>query len=434
LLAVPADETAHHLQLLQGMSSVLPAISGQLREPSDADAVLALAMGVTRMARRNAIVKNLSSVETLGSTTVICTDKTGTLTQNLMMVNEILADGERIRIEGQGYEPRGTFYRGNETIAPEELYRHRALRKLIDCAYICNNAKLERTARGMRVLSDPTEGCLQTLAARAGVSGIHQRVHLNPFESVRKRMSVVVKDPRTCSKTAWVKGAPTELLECCTKLIKAGKVEVLTSEDRRRIRQDIDTLATQGYRVLGFAVRDDEALQKITQYTVENTERELVFLGITAISDPVRPGVTEAIHACHTAGIRIAMITGDYPLTARSIGMQIGLGGENPVVKTGSEISFLSDDALKELLRALADFFERHPILFNFVSNPLINLGIVSELLLCYFFFYTDLRKIYFFEPVPWQVYLFACHGFLLIVLFEETRKYFVRRGKLAKS
>jgi len=728
---------------------------------------LALAMGVTRMARRNAIVKNLSSVETLGSTTVICTDKTGTLTQNLMMVHEILADGERIRIEGQGYEPRGTFYRGNETIAAEELYRHRALRKLIDCAYICNNAKLERTARGMRVLGDPTEGCLQTLAARAGVSGIHQRVHLNPFESVRKRMSVVVKDPRTGSKTAWVKGAPTELLECCTKLIKAGKVEVLTSEDRQRIRQDIDALATQGYRVLGFAVRDDEALQKITQYTVENTEQELVFLGITAISDPVRPGVTEAIHACHTAGIRIAMITGDYPLTARSIGMQIGLGGENPVVKTGSEISFLSDDALKELLRsgepifarvspeqklrivtllkelgeivavtgdgvndgpalkkadigiamgmrgtdvakeaaeivltddnfnsivaaieegraifanirkfaayifnsnpqelypfilwmlipgfplvmtvmgvlavdvgtdlipamglgieppekglmekpprrkqdkllsmgfilrsylvqgsiialscfatyyyfcwlsgfvregnplmhlpaspdkldmsqasyvylqsltayffptivvqignvlckrsetaslfsrnflqeevrkdlleslrsytprkrslrvqfsyhledahhddthraffrqlflllsfpvrvlfmrlsnftvgvrrvviapllrALADFFERHPILFNFVSNPLINLGIVSELLLCYFFFYTDLRKIYFFEPVPWQVYLFACHGFLLIVLFEETRKYFVRRGKLAKS
>jgi magnesium-transporting ATPase (P-type) len=128
---------------------------------------LSLAMGVTRMAKRNAIVKNLSSVETLGCTTVICTDKTGTLTQNLMMVNEIFADGERIRVEGHGYEPRGTFYRGQAVITPDELYRNRAMRKLIDCAYICNNAKLERTARGTRVIGDPTEGCLRTPTARS---------------------------------------------------------------------------------------------------------------------------------------------------------------------------------------------------------------------------------------------------------------------------
>ncbi|HNA79548.1 MAG TPA: HAD-IC family P-type ATPase, partial [Turneriella sp.] len=189
---------------------------------------LSLAMGVTRMAKRNAIVKNLSSVETLGCTTVICTDKTGTLTQNLMMVNEIFADGERIRIEGHGYEPRGVFFRGSDSIAPEELYRNRALRKLIDCAYICNNAKLERTAHGTRIIGDPTEGCLQTLAARAGVSGIHQRVHLNPFESVRKRMSVVVKDPRTSTKTAWIKGAPLEVVSCCTKIMTGSEVTDLT--------------------------------------------------------------------------------------------------------------------------------------------------------------------------------------------------------------
>lgn len=320
---------------------------------------LSLAMGVTRMAKRNAIVKNLSSVETLGCTTVICTDKTGTLTQNLMMVNEIFADGERIRVEGHGYEPRGTFYRGQTVITPDELYRNRAMRKLIDCAYICNNAKLERTARGTRVIGDPTEGCLRTLAARAGVSGIHQRVHLNPFESVRKRMSVMVKDPRTGTKTAWVKGAPLELVSCCTKIIIGGEVKEFTPAERERIHAQVDELATQGYRVLAFAVRDDAALQQINEYTVDNTERELVFLGLTAISDPVRPGVKEAIHACHTAGIRIVMITGDYPLTARSIGMQIGLGGENPVVKTGSEIAFMTDSALMDLLKSGEPIFAR---------------------------------------------------------------------------
>lgn len=320
---------------------------------------LSLAMGVTRMAKRNAIVKNLSSVETLGCTTVICTDKTGTLTQNLMMVNEIIADGERLRIEGQGYEPRGVFFRAEQQITQEQLYQNRATRKLIDCAYICNNAKLERTSRGTRVIGDPTEGCLQTLAARAGVSGIHQRVHLNPFESVRKRMSVVVKDPRTAVKTAWVKGAPLEVVACCTKAIIDGEIRELDSQERERIHREIDELAAKGYRVLGFAVREDAALQAISEYTVENTETNLVFLGLTAISDPVRPGVKEAIHACHTAGIRIFMITGDYPLTARSIGIKIGLGGDDPIVKTGTEISSMSDGALKDLLRSGEAIFAR---------------------------------------------------------------------------
>ncbi|GAB4424728.1 MAG: hypothetical protein OHK0011_05580 [Turneriella sp.] len=319
---------------------------------------LSLAMGVTRMAKRNAIVKNLSSVETLGCTTVICTDKTGTLTQNLMMVSEIIADGERIRVEGHGYEPRGRFLRGDQEISPQELYRNLAVRRLIDCAYICNNAKLERTASGTRVLGDPTEGCLQTLAARAGVSGIHQRVHLNPFESVRKRMSVVVAEPDG-KKTAWVKGAPLEVISCCTKLIAEGEVSYLTPEARERIHGEVDQLAAQGYRVLAFAVRDDAALQQTNAYTVANTEKDLIFLGLSAISDPVRPGVKEAIHACHTAGIRIVMITGDYPLTARSIGMQIGLGGDNPVVRTGSEIAFMTDSALKALLKNGEPIFAR---------------------------------------------------------------------------
>jgi magnesium-transporting ATPase (P-type)/mannitol/fructose-specific phosphotransferase system IIA component (Ntr-type) len=355
---IPAEELVPGDVILVEEGDIVPA-DARLVEAFEIEVDNSSLTGEATSAKRNAIVKNLSSVETLGCTTVICTDKTGTLTQNLMMVNEIFADGERIRVEGHGYEPRGTFYRGQAVITPDELYRNRAMRKLIDCAYICNNAKLERTARGTRVIGDPTEGCLRTLAARAGVSGIHQRVHLNPFESVRKRMSVIVKDPRTGMKTAWVKGAPLELVSCCTKIMLGGEIKELTSAERERIHAQVDELATQGYRVLAFAVRDDAALQQINEYTVDNTERELIFLGLTAISDPVRPGVKEAIHACHTAGIRIVMITGDYPLTARSIGMQIGLGGKNPAVKTGSEIAFMTDSALMDLLKSGEPIFAR---------------------------------------------------------------------------
>lgn len=320
---------------------------------------LSLAMGVTRMARRNAIVKNLSSVETLGCTTVIGTDKTGTLTQNLMMVNEVIAGGQRIRIEGHGYETSGRFLSDGREIGREELSKNRAMRALIECSLICNNAKLEKTGAGTRIIGDPTEGCLQTLAARAGVVGTQQRIHLNPFESVRKRMSVVIAQPGSGRKVAWVKGAPLETLSCCTQLMNGGVARAMNDADRDSIRREVDALAAQGYRVLGFATREDEELQGITELNVDNTERELVFLGLSAISDPVRPGVKEAIHACHTAGIRIIMITGDYPLTAKSIGGQIGLGGENPIVKTGTDLNAISDADLKDILREGEPIFAR---------------------------------------------------------------------------
>lgn len=321
---------------------------------------LSLAMGVTRMAKRNAIVKNLSSVETLGCTTVIGTDKTGTLTQNLMMVNEIIAGGEKIRIEGHGYETDGHFLRDGKEIAVHDLAQNASLRALIDCALICNNARLEKTLSGTRVIGDPTEGCLQTLAARARVSGTNQRLHLNPFESVRKRMSVIIIEPRTGKRIAYAKGAPVEMLACCTHHLLDGKRTELTEADRNAIRAEIDAFAAQGYRVLGFGMRDDEVLQKEAEYTVENTENQLVFLGLTAISDPVRPGVPDAIKACHTAGIRIMMITGDYPLTAKSIAKQIGIGGGGEIaVRSGTDLSAMSDADLKDLLRNGETVFAR---------------------------------------------------------------------------
>lgn len=321
---------------------------------------LSLAMGVTRMAKRNAIVKNLSSVETLGCTTVIGTDKTGTLTQNLMMVNEVVAGGERIRIEGHGYEPNGRFFRGEAEIAVQELFANHSLRALIECAYICNNAKLEKTSAGTRVIGDPTEGCLMTLSARSRISGMSHRVHLNPFESVRKRMSVVIAEPQSSKRLAYAKGAPVEILSCCTHHFVNGGLRELSETDRALIMSQIDEFAAQGYRVLGFGMRSDDELQQLTTYDVANTEAKLTWLGLTAISDPVRPSVPEAIKACHTAGIRIMMITGDYPLTARSIAKQIGLGGTGEIrVLSGTELNALGDAELKDILRSGETVFAR---------------------------------------------------------------------------
>ena len=321
---------------------------------------LSLAMGVTRMAKRNAIVKNLSSVETLGCTTVIGTDKTGTLTQNLMMVQQVIAGGDSFAVEGHGYDPAGRFLHAGKDFTREEIASHAPLKGLIDCGYICNNARLERVTGGTRVIGDPTEGCLQTLAARAGIAGTHQRLHLNPFESVRKRMSVVIHDLATRRRVAYVKGAPLETLACCDQIWLAGGVVTLTEGLREKIRGETDALAAQGYRVLAFASRSDDSLQRIQSFTVDNTETQLTFLGLAAISDPVRPGVAEAIQACHTAGIRIMMITGDYPLTAKSIAKQIGLGAGGEIsVLTGTELAALSDAQVCEILKTGEPVFAR---------------------------------------------------------------------------
>ncbi len=146
---------------------------------------LALAMGVSRMAKRNAIVKNLSSVETLGCTTVICSDKTGTLTQNLMMVTEVYADSLHIEVKGSGYDPVGELWQGDKKLSKDDIFRFTSLKELLTCAYNCNNARLETNGNDIKVIGDPTEGALLTLAKRAGLQGTAHRIFLNPFESVR---------------------------------------------------------------------------------------------------------------------------------------------------------------------------------------------------------------------------------------------------------
>lgn len=321
---------------------------------------LALAMGVTRMARRHALVKSLPSVETLGCTTVICCDKTGTLTQNLMMVQQLWVDGQVVELSGIGYRPRGEFSTNGRALSLDEISRWPALRRLLECAFICNNARLEKSGAEYRVLGDPTEGALVCLAEKAGIRGTHQRLHLNPFESVRKRMSVVVQLGRQNRKTIYVKGAPVETLQCCDRILKDGETRPLAEEERRRIVKENDAMAGRGLRVLALAYRDDPELQEQRSYTVDEAETRLIFLGLAAMSDPIRPGVEEAIRACHTAGIRVIMITGDYALTAASIGRQIGLGDNRPLeVFTGAQISEMGEAQLSSVLTQGESIFAR---------------------------------------------------------------------------
>jgi len=320
---------------------------------------LSLAMAVQRMAQRHALVKSLPSVETLGCTTVICCDKTGTLTQNLMMATEVAVDGQIVQVSGVGYRPQGEFFHDGKALSLEALSHWHTLRRLLDCALICNNAKLEKAGADFRVIGDPTEGALVCLAEKAGVRGVHQRLHLNPFESIRKRMSVVVKPYRQKQATIYAKGAPVETLGQCDRIHDGDDIRPLTQLDRQRILAENDAMAERGLRVLAFAYRDAVELNG-TPYTSAEIEKNLVYLGLVALADPLRSEVPPAIHACHTAGIRVIMITGDYALTAASIGRQIGLGQNAPLKTfTGAEVSEMDDQRLRAILAAGEMIFAR---------------------------------------------------------------------------
>ena len=321
---------------------------------------LSLAMAVTRMTKRHALVKNLPSVETLGCTTVICCDKTGTLTQNLMMVQQVHADGRLIDVSGVGYQPQGEFSTQGRRLSLEEIARSPALRRLLETSLVCNNARLERRGASYQVLGDPTEGALLCLAEKGGIRGVHQRLHVNPFESVRKRMSVVVKLEGENGKIVYVKGAPLETLQVCNRILTHGKVLPLDDRQREKIVAQNDAMAGRGLRVLALAYKDDLELQERTAYPIGDTENDLIFVGLAAMSDPIRAEVPQAIHACHTAGIRVIMITGDYALTAASIGREIGLGAAAPLrMHTGAEISEMSDQELRSILAKGETIFAR---------------------------------------------------------------------------
>jgi len=311
---------------------------------------LSLAMGVQRMAKRNALVKRLSAVETLGCTTVICTDKTGTLTQNEMTVSDAWVGRRRITFTGTGYAPEGQLQEGGRPTSPSC-----DVQELLTGACLCNNARLlppNGESSRWSILGDPTEAALLVAARKAGLSEENQntqcpRVRELPFESRRKRMSTLHQTGS--ERTAYVKGAPKEVLALCPTLRSGGQIQPLDDALRAEIMAANDEYARRGLRVLAVATRAFP--RDFATYTTEAIETELIFLGLIAMMDPPRGEVADAVEKCHTAGIRIVMITGDYGLTAESIARRIGIVQDaQPRIVSGMDLDSMDDAALKEAL------------------------------------------------------------------------------------
>jgi Ca2+-transporting ATPase len=313
--------------------------------------VTTLSAGAYRMARQNAIVNRMSVIETLGETTVICSDKTGTITRGEMTVKYVYADGRTFKVEGTGYNGEGYFVVDGKRCVPE---KDNVLYFLNKAAVICNDASISRTGddSNYSLIGTPTEGSLLIMAAKAGVFREDMqstRLAELPFTSERKLMSVLAK---LDASYIFTKGAPEYVLSRCSSVERKDGIFTLTSSVKERILKDIRSLNAKGYRTLALAYK------KTSKLTSHTDESQLVFLGFVALEDPPRDEVRLALAHCRNAGISVKMITGDNKETALSIGHQIGLVG--PVL-TGEDLDGLSDRALVSCVKDTVIFARVRP-------------------------------------------------------------------------
>jgi Ca2+-transporting ATPase len=307
---------------------------------------IALALGVTRMARRRALIRRLAAVETLGAASVICADKTGTLTRGEMTVRALWTAGHSFGVSGEGYAPVGRVDFAGREPDPRQL---ELLRRLLGALVACNDARLVREGDGWKAVGDPTEAALLVAGAKLGVTrdDLERQAPRRrewPFDSDRKRMSVAVALP-SGERRLLVKGAPDVLLERCARVLDDGAVRPLTDADRREIAARHVDLAARALRVLGAAERE---LANGCADDPEVVEKELVFLGLAGMYDPPRPEARPAVERCHAAGIRVVMITGDHPRTARAVAREVGISDDSERSLSGVELDRLSDDELRE--------------------------------------------------------------------------------------
>ena len=303
---------------------------------------IGLAIGVQRMVKRHALVRKLPAVETLGCTTVICSDKTGTLTQNQMTVRQVYTDGKLFEVSGIGYEPKGNFlFNGTVYEAQKDVH----LEALLRIGSLCNDSRLALVNGRWEVKGDPTEGALVVLAAKAGLevetqSALLPRINEIPFSSERKMMTTVHKMPQ--GEVAYAKGAPEVILEHCRYIYRDGQEQELNTSEREKILALVQTMAGNGLRVLGMAYK------QISQ-SAETMEKDMVFVGLVGMIDPPREEVKAAIKVCEEAGIESVMITGDHKLTAMAVAKELGLLKEGRVL-TGVELDNLSDEQFYDLV------------------------------------------------------------------------------------
>ena len=321
---------------------------------------ITLARGVRRMVKVNTIIRKLTSVETLGSTTVICSDKTGTLTKNQMTVKHVFVNAKMLRVSGVGYKPEGAIFEGDKKVKNAELDR------MIQIAGLCNNAELREEKKGWNIIGDPTEGALTVLAVKTGnpkeeLLKSYPRIAELPFDSERKRMSTI----HTAGKKhiLFTKGGHTAVTSKCTHILENGRRRKFTAEDKKRIKAIDEEMANQALRVLAFAYRElPESLNvKAEQLNDKRFEKELTFVGLVGMIDPPREGVKEAVAICKKAGIRIFVITGDNGTTARAIAKQLGIADDDTPVVEGHDLDRLTDRQLRRILQGNVIFARTLP-------------------------------------------------------------------------
>lgn len=348
--------------ILTGVSLAVAAIP----EGLPAIVTIALAVGVQKMIKKNSIIRKLPAVETLGCATVICSDKTGTLTQNEMTVRKIYIDDEQVSVTGEGYEPKGLV----------ECEGHKkSLDVLSKIAALCNDATLQRdnTAitglfRGKKknpwkIIGDPTEGALLVLATKAGkwrekIERKEERVYDIPFDSTRKRMSVIYENDKNLH--VYTKGAPDIILERCSHIYLDGKITPLTKDIKKRILRNNDDLASQALRVLGLAFKELNS-----KYDYKNNEdkieTDLVFVGLAGMIDPPRKEAKRAVATCRNAGIKTVMITGDHKITAKAVAEELKIFRKDDLILTGNDLDNLSDKEFKKIVNKVAVYARVSP-------------------------------------------------------------------------
>lgn len=332
------------------MTAVSLAVAA-IPEGLPAVVTIVLALGMQRMVKHNAIMKKLHAVETLGSTTVICSDKTGTLTQNQMTIVEMVVSDATITVTGEGYDPHGEIQlNGEEAVIDNEP----ALKRLIEIQGLCNDSRLEEKDSNWTIVGDPTEGAMRVLAEKAnyGYAFLNEtkpRLQEIPFDSTRKLMTTFHADDDG-KYVAYTKGAPDVLIGQSAYILRRnGDIEELTDLDRDAILSENKKLAKKALRVLGMAYKKVEAIPE--HPSPEGIEKDLIFTGLVGMIDPARPEVIDAVALCKEAGIQTIMITGDYRETAAAIAKNIGIIDSDDQVMNGMEIDSLSDEQLQEIIK-----------------------------------------------------------------------------------
>ena len=346
------------LGLLDMFLLAVAAAVSAIPEGLPAVVTVVLAIGMRAMARRNAIIRKLVAVETLGAATVICSDKTGTLTMNEMTVQRVYADGQVVEVTGQGYEPVGEFRRQGQAITPG---KEPTLALLLRIGALCNDALLTCEGDTCNIFGDPTEGALVVAAAKAGM--VKEKLELAfprldeiPFQSEKQYMATL--HPRDGGRVAYVKGAVEKLLPQSKWMLKDGTVVPLSEEDWRTVNQATLNMAEEALRVIAVAYADfpteHEGLKD------EDLRGRLVFVGLVGMADPPRQEVKEAVRLCHEAGIRVVMVTGDHKVTAEAIARELDLPRGEAV--TGAELAKMSDEELKKEIENISVFARIEPL------------------------------------------------------------------------